>query len=184
MHTLVTVACALHNLSLAKAFGGPLFAQAALHPALLSEMKDEKERGRVMSAAWQNYSRINVPSHVLFTLTWLVERNAILELEVDERTQKAVALKDLFIAGALVTGLANAAVGGMIRRDYPDGPPVTDPETTVTTDLRLERYHRYFRVMGPTNLFLVGASLAIESVIGGGIVRSLVGRIFARRFGD
>jgi uncharacterized membrane protein len=183
MHTLVTAACAVHNLSLAKALGGPLFAKAGLRPALISEIKDEKERGRILASAWTNYNRINVPAHVLFTATWLVERRAVLGLQVDRRTQKLVAVKDFLIAGALVTGLANVAVGKMIVRDYPEGVPVTD-EATTTTDAKLEKYRAYFRVMGPANLFFVGASLAIGSAIGGGVIRSLERRIFARLLAD
>jgi uncharacterized membrane protein len=170
MHTLVKTACAVHNLSLATAFGGPLFAKLALRPAVIREIKDEKERGRVLACAWTKYSKINVPAHLLFTATWSIERQAIKHMHVDRRTIKLVHLKDLLIAGALVTGVANVIVGKMVKRDFPEGVPVTDKPST---DPRLEKYRRYFRVMGPANLVLVGASLAIGPFIAGRVIHSL-----------
>jgi hypothetical protein len=182
MHTLVSAACAVHNLSLAKAFGGPLFAVTGLRPALITEIKDEKERGRIMASAWSNFNSVNIPAHVAFTVTWLVERKAVLRLDVDERTQRLVAFKDFLVAGALITGLANVVVGKMIERDFPEGVPVTDRDTS--TDPKLEKYRSYYSVMGPAHLFLLGASLVTGSFIAGGVIRSLQRRILARFLGD
>jgi uncharacterized membrane protein len=181
MHTLVKTACAVHTLSLATAFGGSLFAKAALRRALIDEIKDEKERGRVMACAWNKYNRLNVPAHLLFTATWLIERKAIMTLHVDHRTQKLVALKDVLIAGALVTGLANVAVGKMIMKDYPDGVAINDKPTD---DAKLEKYRRYFRVMGPAHMIFVGASMAIGAAIVGGVIRSQRRNILRRLLGD
>jgi hypothetical protein len=169
MHTLVKTACAIHNLALATAFGGPLFAKAALRPAVIAEIKNEKERGKVLMCAWEKYSRINVPANILFATTWLVERKGISKLHVDGHTQKLVAFKDLLVAGAFLTGMANVAVGKMAARDYPDGIPVSN---APTTDLKLEKYRHYFHVMGPANLILTGAALAVGPAIAGSIIRS------------
>ena len=170
MHTLVKTACAVHNLSLATAFGGGLFARLALRRAVINEIKDEKERGRVMACAWTKYSKINLPAHLLFTATWGIEKKAIKHLHVDRRTMKLVHVKDLLITGALLTGIANVIVGKMVKRDFPEGVPVSDKPTT---DPKLAKYRRYFRVMGPANLVLVGASLAIGPFIAGRIIHSL-----------
>jgi hypothetical protein len=171
MHTLVKTAAAIHNLSLATAFGGPLYARTALYPTVIKDISDERQRGRVLADAWKKYNKLNVPAHVAFTATWLIERHAILALPVDHRTKKLVHLKSLFITGALVTGIANVVVGNAFRRDYPEGAPVKGDGTT--SDPRLARYHRFFQVSGPANLFFVGASLAIGPFIGGAIVHSL-----------
>ncbi len=181
MHSLMKAACAVHNLSLGAAFGAPLFAKVALRPAVIREIKDERERGRVMACAWTKYNRINVPAHLLFTATWLVERRAIMKIYADPHTLRLVAFKDILIAGALLTGLANVAVGNKIQRDYPEGVPVSDKPTN---DAKLEAYRRYFRVMGPANLILVGASLAMGPIIAGSIIhaerKSLLRRLFSR----
>jgi uncharacterized membrane protein len=170
MHNLVKTAGAIHNLSLATAFGGPLFAKKALFPATIKEISDEKQRGRVLACAWKKYNKLNVPAHVAFTATWLIERHAILALPVDHRTRKLVHLKSLLITGALVTGVANVLVGKMIHREYPEGVPVS---TEPSRDARLEKYRRFFRVSGPANLIFVGASLAIGPFITGGVIRSI-----------
>ncbi len=177
MHTLVKAAAAVHNLSLATAFGGPLFAKVGLRPAVIRDIKDEKERGRVIACAWAKYSKINVPAHVAFTATWLIERHAIKHLSPDHHTQKLVAFKDLLIAGALLTGLANVAVGKKLVREFPEGIPVSDKPSS---DPRVRAYRRYFKVMGTANLVLVGASLAVGPAIAGGLIRSQRRHILAR----
>jgi hypothetical protein len=170
MHTLVKAACAIHNLSLATAFGGGLFARKALRPAVISEIQDEKERGRLMAAAWNNYNAHNVPAYVLFTATWLVERNAILKLHIDKETRKLVSFKDVLITGALLTGIATVAASKQLQRDYPEGIPVSDKPST---DPRVERYRRFFRVVGGANIVFTGASLAMGPVIVGAVIHSM-----------
>jgi hypothetical protein len=182
MHTLVKTACAIHNLSLATAFGGPLFLKAALKGAVLKEIKDEKERGRVLECAITKYNRrLNVPAHLLFTGTWLIERNFIMKLHVDERTQKLVAVKDVLIAGAFVTGIANVAVFKMLKRDFPEGVPVRPENEPV--EPKLQNYRRYFRAMGPLHLALVAGSIAIGPAIGAGIYRSQRRNLLSRLLG-
>jgi hypothetical protein len=170
MHSLVKAACVLQNLSLATAFGGGLFARRAMKPAVIAEITDEKERGRVLAAAWNKYAVRNVPAHIVFTTTWLFERNAILKLHIDRETRKLVSFKDVLITGALLTGIANAVVGQRLQRDYPDGIPVSD---RPSTDPQVERYRRFFRVMGNANIAFTGAALAMGPVIVGSILHSM-----------
>lgn len=173
MHTLVKNAAAIHNLSLATAFGGSLFAKKALFPAVVKDIADEKERGKLLGDAWRKYNRVNVPAHIAFTATWLIERHAILSLPIDHRTRRLVGVKSLLITGALVTGVANTVAGNMLHREYPEGVPVKGTEEETTTDARLEKYRSFFRVSGPAHLFFVGASLAIGPFIGGAVIHSL-----------
>lgn len=169
MHTHVKNTAAIHNLALATALGGPIFAITGLRRAILNQVDDEKQRGRVMTDAWRAFNKVNVPAHLVFTATWLVERKAIRKMHLDARTQRLIAVKDVLVTGALLTGLANVAAGKQLRRDYPDGVPIS---TKPSTDPRLARYRRFFTVMGPANLFFIGASIAIGPAIGVGIVRS------------
>jgi hypothetical protein len=180
MHTLVKAACAIHNLSLATAFGGALFAKKALRPALIADVTDEKERGRLMAAAWNKYNMRNVPAHVLFTATWLVERNAILKMHVSHETRKLVALKSVLITGALLTGIASVAAGKQLQRDFPEGIPLSDKPST---DPLVERYRRFFRVVGGANLALTGLSLAMGPVIVGSVIHSMRRNIIRRALG-
>jgi hypothetical protein len=179
MHTLVKAACAVHNLALAKALAGPIFAKMALRPALIAEITDEKERGRVLATAWTKYNVINIPAHLVFTGTWLVERGAIKDIAPDSNTRSLTRFKDVLIAGAFITGLANVAVGRMAQKDFPDGMPVSDK---TSTDPKVEAYRRYFRTMGPLHLALVGTSLMVGPLIAGSIIhherRGLLRRLF------
>jgi hypothetical protein len=177
MHTFVKNTGAIHNLALATAFGGPIFALAGLRRAIVKDIDDERLRGRVLADAWRSYSQVSVPTHVIFTATWAVERGVLQTLHLDRRTQRLIALKDVLIAGAFVTGLANIIAGRMLRRDFPEGVPVSDKPST---DPIVQKYERYYRVMGPAHLFLVGASLAIGPAIGYGLVRSTRRNILGR----
>ncbi len=180
MHTLVKTACAIHNLALATAFGGPLFVRLALRRAVIKEITDEKQRGRVLACAGTRFNKINVPAHLVFTGTWLVERRAIKNLGVDRHTRKLVGLKDILVAGALVTGLANVAVFNRFKKDFPEGAPVRDG---ATADPKLEKYRRYYRVMGPLHLALVAGSLVVGPFIAGSIIRSSRQRLISRILG-
>jgi hypothetical protein len=183
MHTLVKAACAIHNLALATALGGPLFAKLALKGAVLKEIKDEKERGRVLECAITKYNRrLNVPAHLAFAGTWLIERRFILKLHVDEKTHKLVAVKDLLITGAFVTGLANVAAFNMLKRDFPEGVPVRPEGEPI--DPKLAKYRRYFRTMGPLHLALVAGSIAIGPAIVGGLFRSQRRNLVSRLVGN
>ncbi len=171
----------VHNLALATAFGGPLFAIAGLRPAVLHQIDDEKQRGRVIAGAWRKFSRVDdMPAHALFTATWLIERRAIATLHPDARTQKLVAVKDVLIAGALLTGIANRIVGRRLMKDFPEGIPVSEK---APTDEKVMKYQRYYRVMGTANLVLVGAALAVGPAIGRGLMRSQRKNIVARLMG-
>jgi hypothetical protein len=170
MHTLVKTACAAHNLALATSLAAPIFVRLALRRAVIKEISDEKQRGRVLACAYTRFNRIDVPAHLIFTGTWLIERKAIMKLDIDRRTRRLVGLKDLLVAGALVTGVVNVAVFNRFKRDFPEGAPVREDEKV--TDPKLERYRRYFRVMGPLHTVLVAGSLVMGPLLAGSIINA------------
>jgi hypothetical protein len=177
MHTLVKTACAIHNLALATALGGPLFVKIALKRAVIKEIPDEKQRGRLLACAGTRFNKVNVPAHLVFTGTWLIERKAIKNLGVDRRTRRLVGIKDVLVGGALITGLANVAVFNRFKKDFPEGAPVRDG---TSSDPKLAKYQRYYRVMGPLHLVLLGGSLAIGPFIAGSIIRAARKGLLAR----
>ena len=168
MHTLVKTACAIHSLALATAYGAP-FVFKALKKATIKEIGDEKQRGRVLATTAVNFSKVNVPTHLIFAGTWLIERRAIKKLNVSQHTKRLVGLKDVTIAGALVVEMANLAVFKQLQRDYPDGVPIRQTETTP--DAKLERYRSYYRIMGPLHMLMVGGSIVLGGAIAGSIIR-------------
>src|SRR5215207_8397942 len=55
---LSQVGRAAHDLGLAGLLGGNLFGRLALHPSVTS-ISDERERGKLVNAAWRRYGTIN-----------------------------------------------------------------------------------------------------------------------------
>jgi hypothetical protein len=184
MHTGLIKVAAIHNLSLATAYGGLLFAKVALRPSVLKDVAPT-ERVKLMEDVWTKFNKINVPAHLLFTGTWLIERKAIKHYFMDRHTNKLVAVKDVLIAGALITGVANVIAGEMLKRQLPAG---TDVEKLATKNPEkaaiLARYVAFFKVMGPLNLALIGASIAIGPRIAASIIAhsrmGLLGRLLSR----
>jgi hypothetical protein len=184
MHTGLIKIAAIHNLSLATAFGGLLYAKVALRPSVLKDVA-ATERVKLMEDVWTRFNKINVPAHLLFTGTWLIERKAIKRYFMDRHTNRLVGVKDVLIAGALITGVANVIAGEMLKRQLPAGTNVeklasTDPAKAAT----LAKYVGFFKVMGPLNLALIGASIAIGPRLAASIIAhnrmGLLGRLFAR----
>ena len=123
MAKLSISAWALHNLSLAIAYGGPVFAKVALHPAA-KEIVSDKERGKLLLTAWTKFIPVDVAAHLTFTATYLYGRKVLKSRRLSHETAALVALKDILIGGALITGLANAAVGKAFAQRFPQGVPV------------------------------------------------------------
>jgi len=169
MHTLVKTACALHSLALATSFGAP-FVFRALKKATIKEISDEKQRGRVLACTATRFNRVNVPAHLVFTGTWLIERHAMKKLNLDKHSKVLIGLKDVAIAGALIAGVSNVAVFNQLKRDYPDGVPVRNEETTK--DAKLERYRAYYRFMGPLHMAFITGSIVLGTLVAGSIIRS------------
>jgi hypothetical protein len=181
MHALVKAASAIHHISLAAAYGGPLFAKVALHPAVVAEIKDEKERVRLMEKTWSKFTdKVNLPAHIAFTVTYLIERRAIKQIHLDRRAKVLLAVKDVLVAGALVTGLANIAVGKKLARELPGGVPAKG--STESTQAVLAKYRKFYKVMGPLNMAFVAGSIVIGPYLGAAIFRSAKKNFLARLF--
>ena len=73
MKALAVAAGAIHGLSLAIAYGGPVFATVGLKPAL-GKAHSKEERRAIVQTAWSRFSRVNLNAHVGFTASWLIVR--------------------------------------------------------------------------------------------------------------
>jgi uncharacterized membrane protein len=184
MHTGLIKVAAIHNLSLAVALGGPVFAKIALRPAVMKDVAPT-ERVKLMEDVWTKFNKVNVPAHLLFTGTWIIERKAIKRYFMNHHTNRLVHAKDILIAGALVTGVANVVAGEMLKRQLPVGTDLS--KLTITYPARaatLARYVGFFKVMGPLNLVLIGASIAIGPRIAASMIahsrKGLIARLFSK----
>ena len=66
---LSQVGRAAHDIGLAGLLGGNLFGRLALHPSV-TEISDERERGKVVNAAWRRYG-VQVSPLGVMTSSWV-----------------------------------------------------------------------------------------------------------------
>ena len=103
-------ALAVHNLGLAAGFGGSLFGQTALHPAL-DAVRSKKERGALVHRAWHNYSPANLIGLAAVGITWLAGRSALSGGAVGNGNRGLVYAKDALVGIYTLTGVASWIVG-------------------------------------------------------------------------
>ena len=108
--TLTGSALALHNIGLAAGFGGSLFGQMALHPAVKT-VDDEKERGELLNKAWRGFSPVNAIALGSVVLTWVAGRSAISGGEIDRETRGLVVAKDVLVGIYALSGIGAQIVG-------------------------------------------------------------------------
>jgi hypothetical protein len=58
-----------HDLGLSTWFGGTLFGQVSLNPAV-SSINDQWERGRILNEAWARFQAANLPAMLSSLLGW------------------------------------------------------------------------------------------------------------------
>jgi uncharacterized membrane protein len=176
------IAWAVHNLALAIAYGGPVFAKTALKPAL-REIPSETERGKLVACVWHHFSPVDLTAHVLFATTWLHGRKVLCEHGLSPHTARLVAMKDLFVLGAVATGIANVLVGKAMKREYPQGIPLTEgAEPAASAPKGAERYEHYFKVMGPLNKAFVVGAIAVSPAITISVLRTASHPLLSRLF--
>ena len=130
MNTAITgTALTLHNLGVAAGFGGSLFGQMAMHPAMES-ISEDSERGELLHNAWRNFSPVNAAGLALVGLTWLTGRNMLTGGEIDATTRALVIAKDVLVATYVATGLASIGVGFAATSDK-----LPSEESTFNTDI-------------------------------------------------
>jgi hypothetical protein len=85
-----------HNLGLSTWFGGTLFGQVSLNPAV-SSISDQRERGRVLNEAWARFQAANLPAMLSTLLGW---RLGGVRDDAQLRAPGLTRAKDLLIGGA------------------------------------------------------------------------------------
>jgi hypothetical protein len=101
-----------HDIGLGALIGGNLFGRVAMHPAL-SEVSDERERGKVLNRSWRRYGPVNGIALGTVIAGWLGARlGEARPAMLSERERRLALAKDAAVGAVAVTGLA-AMVGGM-----------------------------------------------------------------------
>jgi uncharacterized membrane protein len=190
MKALAVAAGAIHGLSLAISYGGPVFAKVGLKPAL-RKAHSKEERRAIIQTAWSKFSKVNVPAHVGFTASWLVLRAMLRRVHLNRSTKNLLVAKDLLIAGALLTGVAATVTGKALKRaanvstTKPANKPVKAGEaTTAAPGKHYKQLMRLEKKLGRANMAFIAGAIIISPAIGLGVIRSLrmgiLGRLINR----
>ena len=113
---LSQVGRAAHDLGLAGLLGGNLFGRLALHPSVTA-ISDERERGKLVNAAWRRYGTINSLSLLAVAARLGGARAAEAEdgrLSPPER--RLARAKDVLVGVVALTGVATAVEGMRFSR--------------------------------------------------------------------
>ncbi len=166
MATLSTTAWVLHELGLAAGFGGNLFGQIALNPAV-AEIQSKRERGKVSHVAWDRYKVASGAALTLMAGTWIAER-AYLGRRALRRSPRALVLgKDVLVGGALVIGIGSMVIGRLLDREMTTSnePLRVGSRPSSETRRRVERLQRLSRDVGRANIVMNAAVLAVSAAL-------------------
>jgi hypothetical protein len=160
---LSKVGRAAHDIGLAGLLGGNLYGRLALHPSV-TEISDERQRGRVVNAAWRRYGAINTLSLAAVAGGWAGARaNEAGDRRLSDAERRLARAKDALVGVVAATGLATAALGMSFARSAPGGAvPLSDGDHTApSASDRARRLKRGINVISTVNL---GAELGLVAV--------------------
>jgi hypothetical protein len=180
---LSQVGRAAHDLGLAGLLGGNLFGRLALHPSVTS-ISDERERGKLVNAAWRRYGTINSLSLLAVAGGWAGARAAEAEdrrLSPPER--RLARAKDVLVGVVALTGVATAVEGVRFSRDAPGGAvPLRDGDHTAdSASAGATRRKRRLNALGAASLVAEVALVGVNSALGQENFRRPPARRFLRR---
>jgi hypothetical protein len=166
MATLSTTAWVLHELGLAAGFGGNLFGQLALNPAV-SEIQSKRERGKVTHVAWDRYKSVNATSLAVMAGTWFAGRSLLSGREVGNTSRALTITKDILVAGALVGGVGAMVFGSMLDREMKvsNEPIQSGSRPAAETRKRVANLQRVTNGFGRLNIVMNAAVLAVTTVL-------------------
>jgi hypothetical protein len=167
---LSQVGRAAHDIGLAGLLGGNLFGRLALHPSV-TQIRDERERGKVVNTAWRRYGLVNSLSLAAVAAGWAGARaDEARPKRLSDAERRLAVAKDVLVGVVAVSGLATAAQGIRFARQAPDGAvPLADGDHTAPEATAAQRRaKRRLNVLGlvslaaETSLVGVNAALAQE----------------------
>lgn len=166
MATLSTTAWVLHELGLAAGFGGNLFGQIALNPAV-AQIQSKRERGKVTHVAWDRYKVINGASLALMAGTWFAGRVFLTGREVGRTSRALTITKDVLVGGALAAGIGSMVLGRMLDKEVATSnePLQTGSRPAAETKARVARLQRLTNDAGRINILMNAAVLAVTTVL-------------------
>jgi uncharacterized membrane protein len=152
-----------HDLGLSTWFGGTLFGQLSLNPAV-SSISDQRERGRVLNEAWARFQAANLPAMLSTLLGW---RLGGVRDDSQKRAPGLTRTKDLLLGGAAFNTIASALLGASAAASSRGGAtPVrsgTKPSRRTPPEAALAV--RLLRLTGNGSLVLLAATVVVSALI-------------------
>jgi hypothetical protein len=166
MATLSTTAWVLHELGLAAGFGGNLFGQLALSPAVRAA-ESKQDRGKIEHVAWSRYKAVSGASLLAMAGTWLIGRTFLSGREVGRASRVLTLAKDVLVAGAVVSGIGSIVVGTLLSKAQKEtGFAIEDGSTPAPeTSPEVARLQRLVNVFGTANIGFQAGVLATTSML-------------------
>ena len=152
-----------HDLGLSTWFGGTLFGQVSLNPAV-SSISDQRERGRVLNEAWARFQAANLPAMLSTLLGW---RLGGVRDDSELRAPGLTRTKNILLGGAAFNTLASALLGASTAASSRAGAtPVrsgTKPSRQTPPEAALAL--RLLRFTGNGSLALLAATVVVSALI-------------------
>jgi hypothetical protein len=156
-----------HDIGLAGLLGGNLFGRLALHPSVTA-ISDERERGKVVNAAWRRYGLVNTLSLAAVGIGWAGARaHEATDPRLSDSERRLARAKDVLVALVAATGLAAAAEGIRFARSAPGGAvPLADGDHAAASATDAERRaKRRLNALGAAGLFAELGLVAVNSAL-------------------
>lgn len=165
MATLSTTAWVLHDLGLAAGFGGNLFGQLALNPAV-KVIDSKEERSKVTHVAWDRYKTVNAIALAAMGGSWLAGRTALSGREVGRASRNLTLLKDGLVIGAFASGVGALVTGTMLDSARSGDQPIESGHSPAReTPPRVARLQRTVNTLGALNIAFEAGVLALTTVL-------------------
>ena len=176
---------AAHDIGVAGLLGGNLFARLALHP-IVTEISDERERGRLVNAAWRRYGTLNSLGLLAVVAGWAGARaDEAADRRLSPEERRLARAKDVMVGLVALTGLASAAQGVRFSKMAPGGAvPLKDGDHTSESardDQR--RAKRRLNALGIATLAAEAGLVAVSAALDQRAFRRPPARRLVPRFG-
>src|SRR5262249_44049473 len=106
-------------------------------------------------------------SNAVMSGGWVIEQHTIRQNpNLDPVANDAVRTKDICVAGAMLTNLANIVMSELAKRDFPNGVPVTSTGALAPgAPISARKYQRYFSLMRQLNRACVAGAIGFTPFV-------------------
>lgn len=164
MGTLSTTAWVLRDLGLAAGFGGNLFGQLRLNPALKAIQSKAQHAKPTTATDWLKVA--NIAALTAIAGTWLIGRPSLTEWNSGRDARKLTLLKDGLVIGTVVTG-AGAAVAEFLLEGT-SGPrkwTAVGDAPVASAPRAADRLQHIAKFLRRANLLLQASAVAVSALL-------------------